>query len=50
VYTDYTGGIASPNRGDAKLLASAFADWKDSKNGLVTIYDAAGDLMANGQY
>ncbi|MFD5899125.1 hypothetical protein [Streptomyces sp. NPDC060366] len=50
VYTDYKGGIMSPNQGDAKLLASAFADWKDSENGLVTVYDAAGELMANGNF
>lgn len=50
IYTDYKGGIMSPNQGDAKLLASAFADWKDSKNGLVTVYDEAGELMANGNF
>lgn len=50
IYTDYEGGIMSPNQGDAKLLASAFADWKDSKNGLVTVYDEAGELMANGNF
>lgn len=50
VYTDYTGGMMGPNQGDGKLLASAFADWKDSKNGLVTVYDADGELLANGNY
>lgn len=50
IYTDYAGGLMGPNQGDAKLLASAFADWKTSKNGLVTVYDKDGQLMANGNY
>ncbi|MFI1758144.1 hypothetical protein [Streptomyces sp. NPDC020571] len=50
VYTDFTGGIMGEGTGPAKLLASAFADWKDSENGLVTIYDADGELLGNGQF
>lgn len=50
VYTDYTGGIMGPHQADGKLLASAFADWKTSKNGLVTVYDAKGEILSNGQY
>nr|WP_255306502.1 hypothetical protein [Streptomyces sp. Wb2n-11] len=50
VYTDYTGGFMSANQSDAKLIASAFADWRDSKNGLVTVYDKDGEIMANGNY
>ncbi|WP_263165420.1 hypothetical protein [Streptomyces sp. SCSIO ZS0520] len=50
VYTDWSGGIMSPNQGKAKILASAFADWKDSDNGLVTVYDKDGELMANGNF
>ncbi|WP_405613919.1 hypothetical protein [Streptomyces sp. NBC_01508] len=50
IYTDYAGGLMGPNQGDAKLLASAFADWKTSKNGLVTVYDKDGELMANGNF
>ncbi|WP_326697890.1 hypothetical protein OG909_11430 [Streptomyces sp. NBC_01754] len=50
VYTDFTGGMMGPHQGEGKLLASAFADWKDSKNGLVTIYDEAGEILSNGQY
>ncbi|WP_406411161.1 hypothetical protein OG923_20795 [Streptomyces halstedii] len=50
VYTDFTGGLMGPHRGEGKLLASAFADWKDSKNGLVTIYDEAGEILSNGTY
>ncbi|WTJ56593.1 hypothetical protein OH782_42470 (plasmid) [Streptomyces sp. NBC_01544] len=50
VYTDFTGGMMGPHQGEGKLLASAFADWRDSENGLVTIYDAAGELLSNGNY
>ncbi|MFF8250033.1 hypothetical protein [Streptomyces griseus] len=50
VYTDYPGGMMGPHQGDGKLLASAFADWKDSENGLVTIYDKNGELLSNGNY
>ncbi|MFD6274808.1 hypothetical protein ACFWFI_04400 [Streptomyces sp. NPDC060209] len=50
VYTDYAGGLMGPHQGDGKLLASAFADWKDSENGLVTIYDKDGELLSNGNY
>ncbi|MGV9913469.1 hypothetical protein [Streptomyces tendae] len=50
VYTDFTGGIMGEGTGPAKLIASSFADWKDSENGLVTIYDADGDLLGNGQF
>ncbi|WP_329242122.1 hypothetical protein [Streptomyces canus] len=55
IYTDYTGGLASADTGNAKLLASAFADFqssrgKASKNGLVTVYDADGDILSNGKY
>ncbi|MGN3957748.1 hypothetical protein ACUJ8N_27120 [Streptomyces sp. ESR1.13] len=50
VYTDFTGGIMGEGTGPAKLIASAFADWKDSDNGLVTIYDADGEILGNGQF
>ncbi|WP_031049414.1 hypothetical protein [Streptomyces sp. NRRL F-5650] len=50
VYTDFTGGIMGEGMGPAKLIASAFADWKDSDNGLVTIYDADGEILGNGQF
>lgn len=50
IYTDYSGGIMGPHAADGKLIASAFADWKDSKNGLVTIYDAKGELLSNGNF
>ncbi|MEU1596223.1 hypothetical protein ABZ468_26025 [Streptomyces sp. NPDC005708] len=50
VYTDYSGGFTSPNQGDAKLIASAFTSCYESKNGLVTVYDKGGDIMANANY
>ncbi|WP_406172357.1 hypothetical protein [Streptomyces sp. NBC_00996] len=55
IYTDYTGDLASADTGNAKLLASAFADFqagrgKASKNGLVTVYNADGDILSNGNY
>ncbi|WP_416530743.1 hypothetical protein [Streptomyces coelicoflavus] len=50
VYTDFTGGLMGEGTGPAKLIASAFADWKDSENGLVTVYDAEGEILGNGQF
>ncbi|MFJ7012849.1 hypothetical protein [Streptomyces albogriseolus] len=50
VYTDFTGGIMGEGTGPAKLIASAFADWEQSENGLVTVYDADGELLGNGQF
>ncbi|MFE9644134.1 hypothetical protein ACFYO0_08330 [Streptomyces sp. NPDC006365] len=55
IYTDYTGDMVSADAGNAKLLASAFADFqssrgKDSKNGLVTVYNADSDILSNGNY
>lgn len=50
VYTDFTGGIMSADQGKAKLIATAFASCYDSDNGLVTIYGADGEVMANGNF
>ncbi|MFE9833962.1 hypothetical protein ACFYP4_02265 [Streptomyces sp. NPDC005551] len=50
IYTDFSGGLVGPHQGEGKLLASAFADWKDSENGLVTVYDKDGELLANGNF
>ncbi|WP_432167426.1 hypothetical protein [Streptomyces sp. bgisy031] len=50
VYTDFTGGLMGEGSGPSKLIASAFADWKDSKNGLVTVYDADGEIITNGNF
>jgi hypothetical protein len=50
IHTDYTGGLLGPHGGDGKLLASIFAEWKTSENGLVTVYDASGGILANGNW
>ncbi|MFC4328355.1 hypothetical protein ACFPC0_11005 [Streptomyces andamanensis] len=56
IHTDYKGDMMDSSvSGAAKLLASSFADFqkdrgKDSKNGLVSVYNAAGDLVGNGKY
>jgi FKBP-type peptidyl-prolyl cis-trans isomerase len=56
VHTDYTGDLMdSDATGGATLIASVFADFqkergKDSKNGLVTILNAKGSMIGNGQY
>ncbi|WP_406266249.1 hypothetical protein OHT93_09220 [Streptomyces sp. NBC_00191] len=50
VYTDFSGGLVGPHQGEGKLIASAFADWRTSKNGLVTIYDKDGQLLSNGNF
>jgi hypothetical protein len=50
VFTDFTGGLMGEGSGPAKLIASAFADWKQSDNGLVTVYDAEGELLGNGNF
>ncbi|MBZ2408061.1 hypothetical protein ACWHAO_23560 [Streptomyces albidoflavus] len=50
IHTDYTGGVMGEGLGPAKLLTSAFADWKQSKNGLVTVYDADGELLGTGEF
>ncbi|MGW8375752.1 hypothetical protein [Streptomyces sp. ODS28] len=50
IYTDYAGGLTGAHTGEGKLLASAFADWKDSENGLVTVYDKDGEILSNGNF
>jgi hypothetical protein len=55
IYTDYAGDMVSDDAGRGKLLAAAFADWqqsrgKESKNGLVTVYNNTGDILSNGKY
>ncbi|MFC9229447.1 hypothetical protein ACFTZI_10850 [Streptomyces decoyicus] len=50
IYTDFTGGMLGPHQSEGKLIASVFADWKHSKNGLVTIYDAKGEILSNGNF
>ncbi|WP_405845523.1 hypothetical protein OG528_05720 [Streptomyces platensis] len=48
--TDFTGGLMGPHQSEGKLIASAFADWKESKNGLVTVYDVKGEILSNGNF
>lgn len=50
VFTDFTGGLIGPHQGEGKLIASAFASCYESDNGLVTVYDKDGELLANGNY
>ncbi|MFM9464153.1 hypothetical protein ACKI1K_15050 [Streptomyces scabiei] len=55
VYTDYSGGMFGPHGNDGKLIASAFADWqqsrgKSSDNGLVTVYDKDAETLSNGKF
>ncbi|PRH76323.1 hypothetical protein C6N75_26260 [Streptomyces solincola] len=50
IHTDYTGGLLGPHAKDGKLLASIFAEWKQSENGLVTVYDAGGEILSNGNF
>lgn len=56
VYTDFTGDITSTSAtGAATLLAASFRDYqasrgKSSKNGLVTVYNATGGTVGNGQF
>ncbi|MFF7314721.1 hypothetical protein [Streptomyces sp. NPDC008137] len=50
IFTDYTGGIMGPHQGEGKLIASAFTSCYESENGLVTVYDKDGELLANANY
>lgn len=52
IFTDYTGGMFGPHQGAGRLLASAFTSWQttDSGAGLVTVYDASGGILANGNF
>jgi hypothetical protein len=52
VFTSYTGGMMGPNAGKGKLIAGAFATCTSTSNGsgLVTIYDAGGEMLSNGNY
>ena len=50
VFTSYSGGIFGPHGTDGVLIASAFATCYTSENGLVTVYDRDGHVLANGQF
>lgn len=50
VFTDFSGGLMGPHQGEGKLIASAFASCYKSDNGLVTVYDKDGEILANGKF
>ncbi|MFC8065832.1 hypothetical protein [Streptomyces sp. NPDC057293] len=50
VFTDFSGGMMGPHQGEGKLIASAFVSCYDSDNGLVTVYDKDGEVLANANY
>lgn len=50
VYTDFSGGLTGPHQGEGKLVASAFTSCYESDNGLVTVYDENGEILANANY
>lgn len=50
VFTDFSGGLAGPHQGQGKLIASAFTSCYESDNGLVTVYDKNGEVLANANY
>ncbi|MFC7842105.1 hypothetical protein [Streptomyces sp. NPDC057382] len=50
VYTDFQGGLTGPHQGEGKLIASAFTSCYESDNGLVTVYDENGEILANANY
>lgn len=50
VFTDFSGGLMGPHQGEGKLIASAFASCYESDNGLVTVYDKDGEILANGKF
>ncbi|MFH9823456.1 MULTISPECIES: hypothetical protein [Streptomyces] len=50
VFTDFSGGLMGPHQGDGKLIASAFTSCYESDNGLVTVYDKDGEILANANY
>lgn len=50
VFTDFTGGLMGPHQGEGKLIASAFTSCYESDNGIVTVYDQDGEVLANANY
>lgn len=55
IHTNYAGDLMSPDAASGKLLASSFAEFqasrnKGSKNGLVTVYNAKGEILSNGKF
>ncbi|WP_051789977.1 hypothetical protein [Streptomyces sp. NRRL S-1022] len=51
VYTDWTGGMFGGHNPDGKLVVSAYQTWMPGTgSGLVTVYDADGEILANGNF
>jgi metal-dependent amidase/aminoacylase/carboxypeptidase family protein len=56
IHTDFKGDLMDTDAtGSATLLASSFAEFQKSrgnasKNGLVTVYNATGQILGNGKY
>lgn len=50
VYTDYSGGLLGGHAGEGRLIAAAFTSCYESANGMVTVYDKDGDLLATERY
>ncbi|MBC9727587.1 hypothetical protein [Streptomyces sp. TRM68367] len=50
IFTDFSGGLMGPHQGEGKLIASAFTSCYESDNGLVTVYDKDGEILANANY
>lgn len=57
IYTDLTGDLMSSDTGTGELIVSATTDWAKGAHesfaegaGLITVYNADGDILANGNY
>lgn len=50
IHTDFTGGPQGGGTGHARLIATAFADWKHDERGRVTVYDSAGEVLGTRTY
>lgn len=57
IYTDLNGDLGSSDSGAGKLIVSAATDWAKQEHepisegaGLITVYNANGDILSNGNY
>jgi hypothetical protein len=50
IHTDFTGGPPGGGTGPARLITTAFADWKHDERGRVTVYDSAGEVLGTRAY
>lgn len=50
VHTDLTGGPPDRDTGSARLIATAFVDWKHEGRGRVTVYAATGEPLDTRVY